>query len=64
MDKNHCAKCIHLKKNKEGKKISGGTTFYGIFPGMYVCDVGVDSGLLVQSLILIYVSISQKTNLK
>lgn len=37
MDKNHCAKCIHLKKVK---KISGGTTFYGIFPGMYVCYVG------------------------
>lgn len=40
MDRNHCAKCIHLKKNKEGKKTSGGITYYGIFPGMYVCYVG------------------------
>ncbi len=40
MDRNHCAKCIHLKKNKEGKKTSEGTTYYSLFSGMYVCFVG------------------------
>ncbi len=41
MDRNHCAKCIHLKKNKDWKTDSEGTIYATtFFPGYYVCYVG------------------------
>lgn len=61
MDKNHCAKCIHLKKVKRYRE----ELRFMVYSLECMCVMlVVDSGLLVQSLILIYVSISQKTNLK
>lgn len=42
MDKNHCAKCIHLKKNKDWKEKDHGNSISaeGFFPGFYVCYIG------------------------